>query len=125
MLASWLAVKFPDVDFFSGNDNLTLPLMVLGFKGVVSVAANVVPAAMAQLTALASQGDWEGARHIHEFLSPLFAALFVETNPVPVKAALELQGWPAGSPRLPLARLSQPNAASLAEVLINYTREWV
>jgi len=121
--AGWLAAKFPDVDFFSGNDNFTLPLMVLGFKGVVSVAANVVPAAMAQLTALASQGDWEGARHIHELLSPLFAALFVETNPVPVKAALELQGWPAGSPRLPLARLSRANTAWLAEVMKNYTRE--
>lgn len=121
--AGWLAARFPDVDFFSGNDNLTLPLMVLGFKGVVSVAANVVPAAMAQLTALASQGDWEGARHIHEFLSPLFAALFVETNPVPVKAALELQGWPAGSPRLPLARLSQTNTAWLTWVMKNYTRE--
>lgn len=119
----WLAAQFPDVDFFSGNDNLTLPLMVLGFKGVVSVAANVVPAAMAQLTALASQGDWAGARHIHEFFSPLFAALFVETNPVPVKAALELQGWPAGSPRLPLARLSRANTAWLAEVMKNYTRE--
>jgi 4-hydroxy-tetrahydrodipicolinate synthase len=121
--ASRLVSEFPEVAFFSGNDIDTLPLMLLGFKGVVSVAANVVPAAVSWLTKQASQGNWEGARRTHVYLTPLFAALFSETNPVPVKAALEFQGWPVGSPRLPLARLSAGNCGRLRAIMKDYTRE--
>lgn len=121
--AGRLVAEFPEVQFFSGNDSETLPLMLLGFKGVVSVAANVVPAAVSWLTKQASQGNWEGARRTHVYLTPLFAALFSETNPVPVKAALEFQGWPVGSPRLPLARLSAGNCGRLRAIMKDYTRE--
>mgnify|MGYP000855210813 FL=1 len=121
--ASRLVAEFPDVDFFSGNDNGTLPLMVLGFKGVVSVAANVAPGAVSWLTLQASQGHWDSARKTHDYLSPLFSAMFLETNPVPVKAALELQGWSVGDPRLPLAGLSESNFRSLENIVKSYTRE--
>lgn len=121
--ASKLVVEFPGVDFFSGNDDGTLALMALGFKGVVSVAANVAPAAVSWLTTQAVQGNWVGARRTHQYLLPLFSAMFLETNPVPVKAALEIQGWPAGNPRLPLARLSERNFRLLQEIMKDYTRE--
>lgn len=121
--AAWLVEEFPQVDFFSGNDDLLLPLAALGFKGVVSVAANIVPSAIARLTALASQGDWSEARKLHARLLPLFAALFWETNPVPVKAALELMGWPVGDPRLPLAKLSSANRQRLSDLLQDYSQE--
>lgn len=120
---AWLADSFPEVGFYSGSDDLVLPLVALGFRGVVSVAANVVPAAMAQLTAWACQGEGARARALYNRLAPLFAALFVETNPVPVKAALELQGWPVGAPRLPLVRLSEENRQNLAALLQGYSRE--
>jgi len=121
--ASWLTSTFAGVEFFSGNDDLTLPLLALGFSGVVSVAANVVPGPMAQITELARAGDWEGARAVHNALLPLFQALFMETNPVPVKAALKLQGWSVGKPRLPLGELSLSNNAKLAGLINKYKRE--
>ncbi|MGI6364526.1 MAG: 4-hydroxy-tetrahydrodipicolinate synthase [Bacillota bacterium] len=121
--AGMLAAEFEDIAFYSGNDSLTLPTLALGFRGVVSVAANVVPGAVAQMLALAEAGDWAGARSVHRRLFPLFKALFVETNPVPVKAALEIQGWPVGGPRLPLGPMSPQNRLKLKELVQNYRRE--
>ena len=110
-------------DFFSGNDSMLLPLMSLGFKGVVSVAANLVPSEMAEIIARADAGDWQGARVIHDRLFPLFKTLFVETNPVPVKAALKIQGWPVGGPRLPLAGISGKNLQRIRALLPLYKGE--
>lgn len=121
--ASMLAAEFKDIAFYSGNDSLTLPTLALGFRGVVSVAANVVPGAMAQLLALAEAGDWDGARAVHQRLFPLFKELFVETNPVPVKAALEIQGWPVGGPRLPLGPMDPQRRLELQALVQNYRRE--
>lgn len=121
--ASQLTAEFEDISFFSGNDSLTLPLMALGFKGVVSVAANVVPAAMAQLTGLVARGEWGQARVLHNRLFPLFQVLFVETNPVPVKTALEIQGWPVGEPRLPLGAVAEQHRLELEKILQEYKRE--
>lgn len=121
--ASCLTANFPQVSFYSGNDELWLPLMALGFKGVVSVAANVAPGAMAKLADAVRAGEWGKALALHHYLSPLFAALFLETNPVPVKAALAIQGWPVGEPRLPLARLSPNNWNQLLAVMKEYARE--
>lgn len=121
--ASQLVAEFENISFFSGDDGLTLSLMALGFCGVISVAGNVVPRAMAQFTQLAASGEWAAARSLHNALFPLFKALFVETNPVPVKAALEIQGWPVGEPRLPLAPLEHQHRSQLKELLYMYSRE--
>lgn len=112
-----LLANHPGIAWFSGNDDLTLPLMAIGFQGVVSVAANVAPKEVAQLTSLISQGNWQAARTINRRLLPLFTALFLETNPVPVKAALEMLGFPVGTPRLPLAGLSAEHRQQLAAVV--------
>ncbi len=102
-----------DLAILSGDDVLTLPMMALGASGVVSVLANVLPRAMTELVAAARSGDFATARERHERLHPLMKALFVETNPVPVKAALAELGWIAPDVRRPLVEL-QPG--SLAQV---------
>ena len=104
----------------SGDDNLTLPILALGGAGVISVAANVEPARMVRLYEAFVAGDWTGALELHYELSPLFRALFIETNPIPVKTAVGLRGMAAGPVRLPLAGLDEQKAAVLAEVLSRY-----
>ena len=106
------------VEVLSGDDALTLPMMALGAAGVVSVASNVVPAEMAALVGRAAAGDLAGARAVHERLLPLFEALFVETNPIPVKAALHLAGL-LGDPtvRLPLVDAAATTRAGLEAAL--------
>ena len=101
----------------SGDDSLTLPLMAVGAKGVISVAANVVPKLMVDLVDLASAGDFLGAQELHFRLFPLFKALFVETNPIPVKAAMALQGRIGPELRLPMTPLSEANLKHLELVL--------
>jgi len=121
--AGWLTCNYEQVSFLSGNDSMTLPLMALGFQGVVSVAANLVPRAMAEIPRLVLAGDWAGARAMHNKLSPLFKAVFWETNPVPVKSGLQMQGWPVGAPRLPLAEMSEANRSKLRDLLMGFSRE--
>jgi 4-hydroxy-tetrahydrodipicolinate synthase len=104
----------------SGDDNLTLPILALGGGGVISVAANVEPARMVRLYEAFTAGDWTAALELHYELSPLFRALFIETNPIPVKAAVGMRGMAAGPVRLPLAGLSPQNAEILAGVLGRY-----
>ncbi|MCX2726449.1 4-hydroxy-tetrahydrodipicolinate synthase [Thermomicrobium sp. 4228-Ro] len=101
----------------SGDDSLTLPIIAVGGRGVISVVANVAPRAMSDLVRAALRGDVERARALHHELFPLARALFLETNPVPVKAAAELLGLCNGSVRLPLAPLSEGNRQWLAHVL--------
>jgi 4-hydroxy-tetrahydrodipicolinate synthase len=107
-----------DFVVFSGNDNQTLPILALGGVGVISVASNVAPKLVAEMVHAFRRGDLEGARELHYKLSPLFKALFLETNPAPVKAALEMMGLPAGTPRLPLVEVSQQTRETLRKVLI-------
>lgn len=104
----------------SGDDNLTLPILALGGAGVISVTANVEPARMVRLYEAFAGGDWNTALELHYELSPLFRALFIETNPIPVKAAVGMRGMAAGPVRLPLAELDEAKAAVLAEVLEHY-----
>jgi 4-hydroxy-tetrahydrodipicolinate synthase len=104
----------------SGDDNLTLPILALGGGGVISVAANVEPGRMVRLYEAYTAGDWTTALELHYELSPLFRALFIETNPIPVKTAVGLRGMAAGPVRLPLAELEPRNAETLAEVLGRY-----
>ncbi|MEE4637583.1 MAG: 4-hydroxy-tetrahydrodipicolinate synthase [Wenzhouxiangella sp.] len=101
----------------SGDDALTLPLMSLGGDGVISVVSNLVPEQMVALVQAAAGGDFAAARLIHYQLLPLFRAAFIETNPVPIKAAMNLCGLPAGSVRSPLAPMSEDNHQHLETVL--------
>ncbi|HEX6988823.1 MAG TPA: 4-hydroxy-tetrahydrodipicolinate synthase [Bacillota bacterium] len=91
-----------DFALYSGDDDLTLPLLAVGFRGVVSVASNVAPGPLARMIAAFEAGDVAEARRIHLRLVPLFRALFMTTNPIPVKCALELTGFPVGGLRSPL-----------------------
>jgi 4-hydroxy-tetrahydrodipicolinate synthase len=101
----------------SGDDGLTLPILSLGGRGAISVAANIVPDRMSIMVNAALAGDYETARKIHFEIAPLIRALFLETNPIPVKKAAELIGLASGHLRLPLAPLSEANTAKLVDEL--------
>mgnify|MGYP005851059327 CR=1 FL=1 len=101
----------------SGNDDLTLPMIAMGAKGVISVVGNVDPARMSQMVNYALAGDFEAASKAHYELYDLMKVLFIETNPVPAKTALNMMGRPAGPVRMPLAPLKDENKAKLKEVL--------
>ena len=101
----------------SGDDPLTLPMMSLGGKGVITVTANVAPTDMAHMVSAALKGDYEQARTLHFKLTPLFSALFWETNPIPVKAALAMMGKMSEEVRLPLTPLADEYRPKLREAL--------
>lgn len=92
----------PDFALLSGDDSLTLPMMSIGGRGVISVASNIAPATVSRLTTAALRGDMQEARGLHLELVDLNRALFVETNPIPVKAAAAMLGFGTGEMRLPL-----------------------
>ncbi len=104
----------------SGDDTLTLPLMAVGGKGVISVVANVVPKETAEMTRAALNGDWKRAKELHLRLFPLCKAMFYETNPIPVKTAMQLLGRLNGELRLPLCPMSQANRDKLQKALQAY-----
>jgi len=97
----------------SGDDSFTLPLISLGGNGVISVISNLVPARVKALAKACLAGDFEEGRKIHFELLPLIKAAFIETNPVPIKAALSWAGLPAGPARLPLGKLESKNETPL------------
>jgi len=101
----------------SGDDALTLPICSLGGRGVISVAGNVEPERNVALVDAALDGDLERARDLHFELSPLFRQLFVETNPIPVKAAMEIRGHNSGALRPPLTEIEPEHRAELEEIL--------
>jgi 4-hydroxy-tetrahydrodipicolinate synthase len=107
----------PDFMLFSGNDSTTLPEMALGAHGVISTVGNLVPREMVALVTAMLQGRYEEARQAHYRLLPLFQAVLLETNPAPIKAAMNYCGMPAGPCRLPLAPLSRDNLMKLERVL--------
>lgn len=106
-----------DINVMSGDDSLTLPMMVVGARGVVSVAANVIPRIMSDLCAAANGGDFAKARELHFKILPLTTALFLETNPMPVKAALAKMGMIKNVLRLPLVPMSDDSSSRLDPVL--------
>ncbi len=101
----------------SGDDSLTVPMMSVGAKGVVSVVANIAPKQTQALCEAALKGDYEKAAALHLKLYPLVKAMFVETNPIPVKAALSLMGVCRPEPRLPLTPLTAANRPALKKAL--------
>jgi 4-hydroxy-tetrahydrodipicolinate synthase len=108
------------LDVLSGDDSLTLPMLMIGASGVVSVVANILPRAVADMCRSFFSGKIRTAQTIHLRLFPVVKALFLETNPVPLKKALHLMGMPSGRPRLPLVEMSPVNAALLRSALKGY-----
>lgn len=104
-----------DITILSGDDALTLPMMALGAKGVISVASNLIPREISELCREALRGNFEHARRIHERCQGLFRALFLESNPIPVKTALRLLGRTTGELRLPLCPMEPAGEQKLAE----------
>jgi 4-hydroxy-tetrahydrodipicolinate synthase len=112
--SSDLAAQFGDrFTILSGDDALTLPIMAVGGHGVVSVASNVAPAEVAKLVDLFRAGDLAGARKQHQRLRPLVDAMFIETSPGPVKAAMAMRGLMTSEIRLPMVN---PTEASLTRI---------
>lgn len=107
----------PDFTILAGDDPLTLPMMALGAKGVITVTANVAPADMANMVNAALAGDFAKARTYHFKLAPLFKALFYETNPIPVKEAVAMMNKIDPELRLPLTPLSSENRERLRQVM--------
>lgn len=103
-----------DLFIWSGNDDNTVPMMSLGALGVISVASNIVPAVVAKLCSLCLEGDFQQAQQLYFKYSRLFSELFIETNPIPVKAAMKLIGLDCGPLRLPLTEISKSNLDRLA-----------
>ena len=106
-----------NITVLSGDDGLTFPMIAVGAKGVISVAANVVPRLVRDMVHLAMDGEMEEARYIHQYLHPLTKALFVETNPIPVKTALGMMRKIKPEFRLPLTPMSENNQKVLKNVL--------
>jgi 4-hydroxy-tetrahydrodipicolinate synthase len=110
-------VRTTRLSVLSGDDPLTFPIMALGGKGVISVLANIAPAAVRRLIRECVWGNMEAARELHYRLHPLAKAMFVETNPIPVKCAMRLLGRLNGELRLPLTPLGRKSEKSLREIL--------
>ncbi len=106
-----------DLYIWSGNDDCTIPLMALGALGVISVASNIVPGAVAKLCALCLEGSYAEATELYAKYASLFSALFIETNPIPVKAALKMMGMDSGILRLPLTEISQESFETLLKAM--------
>lgn len=106
-----------DFDIYSGNDDVTIPLMSLGAKGVISVIANIFPQKIHNMTKLFLDGEIEKAAKLQTDLKELNDALFVEPNPIPVKAAMNLLGYEVGGLRLPLFEASEDTKDKLKKVL--------
>lgn len=112
-----LKQKQPDFDVLSGDDNLAMPLTLLGGTGVISVASNIIPRWMCEMIQAARKGNIEKARTIHFDLLPLFKSLFIETNPIPVKYCMSLMGLIKEVYRLPLCSPSEENKRQLKDVM--------
>jgi 4-hydroxy-tetrahydrodipicolinate synthase len=109
--------KGEDFDVLSGDDALTLPILSIGGTGVISVVANVAPKLVVSMIEAFRNGDREKAKELHLTLAPLIRAMFLETNPIPVKKAVEMIGLSAGNLRLPLAPISNDNEKKLKAAL--------
>ena len=102
---------------WSGNDDNTIPMMAIGALGVISVASNLVPAVVSKLCALCLESDFKGATELYGKYAALFSALFIETNPIPIKAAMKLLDMDSGLLRLPLTDISEAHLATLRSVM--------
>lgn len=109
-----------DFQLISGDDSLTLPILSIGGIGIISVVANLVPACVSQMVAEFEKGNIEKARQLHYKLLPLIKAVFIETNPIPVKTAMGLMGLCQPDLRLPMCSMSEDNLQKLNAALKEY-----
>ena len=109
-----------DITVLSGDDSLTLPIMSIGGKGVVSVLANILPREVSELTSSFLKGEIENAQRLHNSLFPVCKAMFIETNPIPVKTAMKLLGRLNGEMRLPLCDMNDGHKKQLKIALEKY-----
>lgn len=117
VIATVRAVK-KDFIVLSGDDALTLPLISVGGDGVISVVSNLAPAEMTELTLAALSGDFPKAQKLHYRLLPFFRASNIESNPVPIKGAMNMKGLPSGALRLPLCPLMKENETKVRAALV-------
>jgi 4-hydroxy-tetrahydrodipicolinate synthase len=108
------------LNILSGDDNLTLPILSVGGKGVISVSANIVPGKVKEMITAFEDCDRNRALELHQKLEDLNKVLFVETNPIPIKTAMNLMGFNVGGFRLPLCEMAKHNQEKLAAVLNSY-----
>ena len=108
----------PDFTVLSGDDNLTLPLMSVGGRGVISVVGNFLAREVADVTHAALEGDWKRARDLHLKLYPVCKAMFIETNPIPVKEAMAMLGMIRAEWRLPMCSMTPANREKLRQALL-------
>ncbi|HEX2501589.1 MAG TPA: 4-hydroxy-tetrahydrodipicolinate synthase [Methylomirabilota bacterium] len=108
----------PEFTVLSGDDNLTLPLMSVGGRGVISVVGNLLPREVADITHAALEGDWKRARDLHLKLYPVCKAMFIETNPIPVKEAMAMLGMIRAEWRLPMCPMTPANREKLRQALV-------
>ena len=106
-----------DITVLSGDDSLTLPMMSVGASGIISVASNIIPGELSEMVALALKGDFAGALAYHQKYYGLFRDLFIESNPIPVKAAMGMTGAIVPEYRLPLCEMSDAHAEVLRKTL--------
>ena len=107
----------PELDIYSGNDDMTVPLLSLGGKGVISVSANIIPETVHNMTYAFFERDNDTARELQLKYNDLVNALFIEVNPVPVKEAMNFLGYNVGECRLPLGEMSEENKNTLHRII--------
>ena len=110
----------PSFQLISGDDSLTLPVLSIGGIGIISVVANIVPGDVADLVAAFEKGNIKKAQSIHYKLLPLIKAVFIETNPIPIKTAMGLLRMCEPDLRLPMCEMSPDNLDKLKKALKNY-----
>jgi 4-hydroxy-tetrahydrodipicolinate synthase len=108
------------ITVLSGDDSLTLPILSIGGKGVISVIANILPKDLAKMIEHYFNKEFESAAKLHQKLFPLVKTLFIETNPIPIKTAMNLMGMSAGELRLPLCEPSPESLTIIKKALIDY-----
>ena len=117
LIGTTLAYCGDEFNIWSGNDEDTVPIMSIGGKGVISTCGNIIPSVMADITKLCLAGDFQSAAKLHIKYLDLMGKLFIEVNPMPVKAAMNLMGMDVGEPRLPLCDLAPENLEKLKAAL--------
>jgi len=110
----------PDFDVLSGDDVLTLPLLSIGGKGVISVVANIIPKDVKEMIVAFNNGDLKGAQEMHHRMFPLIRAMFIETNPIPVKAACAMLGLISHDIRLPMTQPDKENLDKIKKAMKEY-----
>lgn len=118
LIAATRAACGDELNIWSGNDDNTLPMMAMGAKGVISVASNIVPSVISKLCALCLEEKFNAAEELLRTYTQLFSALFIETNPMPVKYAMKALALDSGEMRLPLTEISESSKEKLIQTLI-------